>query len=45
MKTITARSNRFGLPTAYSRQEVVSMQLAEPDPALFRIPPNYRPER
>lgn len=45
MKAIVSSRNSFGLPTKYSRIEVTSVRLGEPEPSLFRVPAGYRPER
>jgi hypothetical protein len=36
MKVIRYAHNRFGLPTSYSRSEVVAVQVGEPDTKLFQ---------
>jgi hypothetical protein len=45
MMVVTSAHNTFGLPTAYSRSEVVSVRLGEPDKALFAAPKGYRESR
>lgn len=42
MRVISKAHNSFGLPTLYSRQEVKSVRLGEPDAELFRPPSSYR---
>ena len=45
MKVLVSRHNSLGLPTFSSREEVTLVQMGEPEPALFQVPPNYRPVR
>jgi len=42
MRNIYRDYNRLGVPTAFSRTEAVSVQIGEPDPALFQVPTDYR---
>jgi hypothetical protein len=42
MKVIAYDHNWLGLPTSYSRLEVVSVRIGEPDTALFQAPSGYR---
>jgi hypothetical protein len=44
MRNIDRDYNRFGLPTSINRVEVISVQIGEPDPALFLVPTGYRPK-
>jgi hypothetical protein len=37
--------NRFGLPTASTQFDVVSVQVGDPDPALFQVPKDYHEKR
>ena len=41
MRNVYRDYNRLGLPTAFSEAEVVSVQIGEPDPALFQVPKGY----
>jgi|SRR5579872_4284764 len=45
MRKIDRSYNRLGMPTAYSRSEVVSVQIGEPDPVLFQVPKGYRQKK
>jgi hypothetical protein len=42
MLVITWSHNAFGLPTSYSREEAVFVQIGEPDELLFSAPTGYR---
>lgn len=42
MRVIQYVENSFGLPTSHSRSEVISIEVGEPDAALFQAPAGYR---
>ena len=41
MKVLESTFNSLGLPTSNSRIQVVNVDIAEPDPALFQVPAGY----
>jgi hypothetical protein len=43
MRNIDHDYNRLWSPTSSHRSEVVSVQIGEPDPALFQVPRDYHP--
>ena len=42
MRVIEHAENSFGLPTSHTQSEVISIELGEPDAALFKAPSGYR---
>ena len=45
MKVLTFAHNSIGLPTSYSRLELVVVKIGEPDKKLFEAPDGFRKVR
>lgn len=45
MMVVKSAHNGFGLPTSYSRSEVIFVRIGEPNKALFEVPTGYRETR